>query len=290
MALAQGRLGGQRGVTSPRRFGSAKSRSKARRSCCSPSKASAIPFNSCAMRRSSLALGAKVILGVQPPLKAVCGDYRRGFAWCWAIGEPLPPTSISIARCSACRLAFGTELATMPANIPYIRPDRERLAKWRGKDCRGTAGCASAFAGPAAIPFERPQSLDPARALRHDPVGAGRRFRQPAKGRQRGGGGDLERAWRQSARAGICGFCRHRRRRRDARSRHLRRHLGRASCRRDGQGRRRVAAVLAGFPVAARSHRQSLVSDHAAVPADRDRRLERPARAAASRTDRRRSP
>jgi len=28
-------------------------------------------------------------------------------------------------------LAFGTELATVPANIPYLRPLEERLVKWR---------------------------------------------------------------------------------------------------------------------------------------------------------------
>ena len=57
---------------------------------------------------------------------------------------------------------------------------------------------------------------------------------------------------------------------RDARSGHCRRYFDRASRRRDGQGGCPLAAVLAGLALAARSHRQPLVSDGAALPANRD--------------------
>ena len=34
---------------------------------------------------------------------------------------------------SNAKTEIKTELATMPANIPYVRPDSERLAKWRDR-------------------------------------------------------------------------------------------------------------------------------------------------------------
>jgi hypothetical protein len=47
-------------------------------------------------------------------------------------GNPLPPFDFHCPLPSL-PLAFGTEPATIPANVPYIWPSEERLAKWRGR-------------------------------------------------------------------------------------------------------------------------------------------------------------
>jgi ADP-heptose:LPS heptosyltransferase len=47
-----------------------------------------------------------------------------------ARGETPPPFDCHCPLLSL-PLAFGTELATIPANIPYLRPHAERVAQWR---------------------------------------------------------------------------------------------------------------------------------------------------------------
>jgi hypothetical protein len=75
------------------------------------------------------ALGATVILGVQAPLKAIAATVS-GVAVVLGEGEPAPQIDFYCPLLSL-PLAFKTRLATVPANIPYLRPDDERLAKWR---------------------------------------------------------------------------------------------------------------------------------------------------------------
>ncbi len=77
------------------------------------------------------ALGARVLLGVQPPLKAIAPTVP-GVAQVFSDGDALPDFDLYCPLLSL-PLAFETELATIPANIPYIRPYQERLAKWRGR-------------------------------------------------------------------------------------------------------------------------------------------------------------
>jgi len=77
------------------------------------------------------ALGAKVVLGVQSPLKAIAATVP-GVSLVLGEGEPLPPVDFLCPLLSL-PLAFQTELASVPANIPYLRPQDERLNKWRGR-------------------------------------------------------------------------------------------------------------------------------------------------------------
>jgi ADP-heptose:LPS heptosyltransferase len=77
------------------------------------------------------ALGAKVILGVPSPLKEIASTVP-GVSLVLGDGEPVPPVDFYCPMLSL-PLAFRTELATVPANIPYLQPCQERLVKWRDK-------------------------------------------------------------------------------------------------------------------------------------------------------------
>ena len=77
------------------------------------------------------ARGARVILGVQHPLKSIAPTVP-GVAQVFSDGETLPDFDFYCPLLSL-PLAFDTELETHPVNIPYIRPYEERLAKWRGR-------------------------------------------------------------------------------------------------------------------------------------------------------------
>jgi tetratricopeptide (TPR) repeat protein len=79
--------------------------------------------------------GAKVILEVQPALKTLLSTID-GVAAILAQGEALPAYDLHCPLMSL-PLAFGTELETIPADIPYLRPPRDRLAKWRRRDAAG---------------------------------------------------------------------------------------------------------------------------------------------------------
>jgi hypothetical protein len=95
-------------------------------------------------------LGARVIVGTQPPLKSVVATVP-GIAQVVADGEVLPEFDLF---CPMLNLpsAFGTELETIPANIPYIRPFKERLSNG-AIGSRMTSAYASAFAGRATAPI-----------------------------------------------------------------------------------------------------------------------------------------
>ena len=92
------------------------------------------------------ALGAKVIVGVQPRLRRWWRPFRA-FHWCSAMASRCRD-STCIVRMLSLPLAFATELATIPANIPYLRPVEERLANG-ARDCLTTVACVSEFVGPA---------------------------------------------------------------------------------------------------------------------------------------------
>ena len=55
-----------------------------------------------------------------------------------ARGEPVPPIDYHCPLLSL-PLAFGTELATIPAEVPYLSADPERIARWAGR-VAGLAG------------------------------------------------------------------------------------------------------------------------------------------------------
>jgi hypothetical protein len=75
--------------------------------------------------------GARVILEVQPSQKAVLANVE-GIAGIYSRGETLPDFDLHCPMMSL-PLALGTELATIPAEIPYIPVPQERVSKWRAR-------------------------------------------------------------------------------------------------------------------------------------------------------------
>jgi Tetratricopeptide repeat/Glycosyltransferase family 9 (heptosyltransferase) len=82
--------------------------------------------------------GAEVILEVQAPLKPLLANLA-GVSRILAYGEALPAFDIHQYLLSL-GAVFKTELATVPAEIPYIAASADRAAKWRA--------CLPAHAGP----------------------------------------------------------------------------------------------------------------------------------------------
>jgi tetratricopeptide (TPR) repeat protein len=104
------------------------------------------------------ALGARVILGVQSPLKALAATVP-GVAQVLGDGEPLPPVDFHCPLLSL-PLAFQTELATVPANIPYLRAPDERLGTWRGRvPSNGRLRVGICWAGSATHLNDRNRSI-----------------------------------------------------------------------------------------------------------------------------------
>jgi hypothetical protein len=77
------------------------------------------------------ALGAKVILEVQPTLLPLLTDLE-GAAQVLPKGAPLPTFDYHCSLLSL-PLAFKTDINTIPANIPYIRSDAARVSAWQDK-------------------------------------------------------------------------------------------------------------------------------------------------------------
>jgi hypothetical protein len=74
--------------------------------------------------------GATVRLQVQPPLVRLIGQSMPDVAQVFARGEPLPAYDmhcpmLSLPHC------FGTRLDTVPAQLPYLKPELEAAARWR---------------------------------------------------------------------------------------------------------------------------------------------------------------
>lgn len=77
------------------------------------------------------ARGATVVLEVQPPLESLLAPLA-GASRVLARGEPLPPFDCHCPLLSL-PLAFDTRLASVPAQIPYLRADPLRVDKWRAR-------------------------------------------------------------------------------------------------------------------------------------------------------------
>jgi Glycosyltransferase family 9 (heptosyltransferase) len=72
--------------------------------------------------------GARVILEVQEPLRALMTTLP-GIAELLARGEPLPDFDLHCPSLSLPR-GFGTELATVPGETPYLRASAAGVAAW----------------------------------------------------------------------------------------------------------------------------------------------------------------
>ena len=75
--------------------------------------------------------GARVIVECRPELKPLL-QALEGVEQVLAEGEPLPPCDLRLPLLSA-PLAFRTTLETVPANVPYLRPDPARVDQWRSR-------------------------------------------------------------------------------------------------------------------------------------------------------------
>jgi tetratricopeptide (TPR) repeat protein len=104
------------------------------------------------------ALGARVVLGVQAPLKAMAATVP-GAALVAGEGEPLPPVDCHCPLMSL-PLAFKTDLGTVPANIPYLQAPIDRLNTWRGRmPANGRLRVGLCWAGSAAHLNDRNRSI-----------------------------------------------------------------------------------------------------------------------------------
>ena len=88
-------------------------------------------FHFCRYAKEVAALGANVVLEVQPSLLTLLADLE-GVAQVVPRGAPLPAFDYHCPLMTM-PLAFKTDLATIPANIPYVRSDPARVAAWREK-------------------------------------------------------------------------------------------------------------------------------------------------------------
>jgi tetratricopeptide (TPR) repeat protein len=75
-----------------------------------------------------VARGATVVFEVMPALKALMGNLPGGLR-VLARGEPVPPIDFHCPLLSL-PLAFDTDLATIPAEVPYLSADPVRVARW----------------------------------------------------------------------------------------------------------------------------------------------------------------
>jgi len=104
------------------------------------------------------ALGAKVLLAVQPPLKELMRSVPDVSA-VFSDGEVLPDFNLHCPLLSL-PLVLGTELATVPARVPYLSPYQERLAKWRSRlPQTGRPRVGIAWAGSSAHGNDRNRSI-----------------------------------------------------------------------------------------------------------------------------------
>ena len=246
--------------------------SPAKRFCCTPSRASATPSSSCATRRWWRQKAQRVILEVPDSLMPLLDGFD-GVTTVIAHGQPLPPFDLHCPLMSL-PLAFGTTLATIPENGPYLRAPAERLEKWRTRLSALTGKRVGlVWSGKPAHKNDRNRSIRLSRLAPLLSV-AGVNFvslQQDYRDADRAELGELSAAC--APRPGACRLRRHRGGGGRARSGDHGRYRGRASGRRHGQAGVDPALARAGLALAAGALRQPLVPERAALPAAGHRRL-----------------
>jgi hypothetical protein len=75
------------------------------------------------------ALGARVIVEAQAPLQSAL-EGMEGIDQVVAYGAPLPPFDLHCPLLSL-PLAFRTDLSSIPADVPYIRPNDALVTRWQ---------------------------------------------------------------------------------------------------------------------------------------------------------------
>ena len=111
--------------------------------------------------------GARVIVECQPELRSLLQS-MEGVGQVVAQGEPLPAFDLQAPLLSL-PLAFRTTLQTVPAGVPYLRPEPALVDLWRDRLApRSTVFLSH---GPASRPALRPavRPADAAKTLPHAP-------------------------------------------------------------------------------------------------------------------------
>jgi hypothetical protein len=104
-------------------------------------------------------MGAKVVLEVQPELVALLSGVA-GITSCFARGAPLPAFDLA-SPMGSLPLALKTTPGTIPAEIPYLAPDQERVGYWRERlGPPSGKRVAIAWAGHGRHINDRNRSLD----------------------------------------------------------------------------------------------------------------------------------
>jgi tetratricopeptide (TPR) repeat protein len=101
--------------------------------------------------------GARVVMQVQPELKGLLAGLD-GAAAIVGHGEPLPPFDVHCPLTSL-PLACKTEIASVPADIPYLRASEAQLEKWRPRLAGPLPRVALAWSGRATHANDRNRSL-----------------------------------------------------------------------------------------------------------------------------------
>lgn len=83
----------------------------------------------CRYLPAAQALGAEVILEVPATLARLMAGLKGDFR-CVSRGEPLPAFDLHTPTISL-PLVFGTTLATIPADVPYLHADADKVSAWR---------------------------------------------------------------------------------------------------------------------------------------------------------------
>jgi hypothetical protein len=102
-------------------------------------------------------LGGEVVLEVQPALHGLLA-HTDAASRVIRRGEMLPEFTWQCPLMSL-PLALGTELDTIPARIPYIVPDAERVEAWRERLQKNTRCIGLAWAGNSGHPRDRLRSI-----------------------------------------------------------------------------------------------------------------------------------
>ena len=108
----------------------------------------------CRYAKEVAALGAQVVLEVQPPLLLLLAGLE-GVAGTVPHGAPLPAFDYHCPLLSL-PLAFRTDMQSIPASVPYIRSNPERVASWRfklGEKSKPRVGIV--WSGSAALKNDR---------------------------------------------------------------------------------------------------------------------------------------
>jgi tetratricopeptide (TPR) repeat protein len=106
--------------------------------------------------------GARVILAVQAVLKRLV-EQAAPQALVLVTGEKGPPFDLQCPLLSL-PLAFGTELDTIPRDVPYVHADADRVAAWRSRlPAGGGKRVGLVWAGNSAHGNDRNRSIDLAR-------------------------------------------------------------------------------------------------------------------------------